>query len=85
MKTTVAQASGSFTLTGIFTGFSPSFCVNRPVTAPAPRQENIHREFSLDMDGIEGDELHDVAVPTLETNEALDDLISAPVHKPYTK
>lgn len=59
----------------------------RPVTAPAPRQsDNIRREFSLDIDGIEGDDLHhEVAVPTLETNEALDDLISAPVHKPHTK
>lgn len=61
--------------------------VFRPVTAPAPRQsDNIRREFSLDIDGIEGDDLHhEVAVPTLETNEALDDLISAPVHKPHTK
>ena len=60
--------------------------VFRPVTAPAQRQENIRREFSLDIDGIEGDDHHnDVPVPQLETNEALDDLISAPVHKPYTK
>ncbi|XP_078348745.1 cytoskeleton-associated protein 5-like isoform X2 [Oculina patagonica] len=60
--------------------------VARPVTAPAQRQNDIHREFSLDIDGIEGDDHHhEVAVPTLETNEALDDLISAPVHKPYTK
>ena len=61
--------------------------VYRPVTAPASRQsDNIRREFSLDIDGIEGDDLHhEVAVPTLETNEALDDLISAPVHKPHTK
>lgn len=61
--------------------------VYRPVTAPAPKQsDNIRREFSLDIDGIEGDDLHhEVAVPTLETNEALDDLISAPVHKPHTK
>ena len=28
---------------------------------------------------------HDVTVPTLEANDALDDLISAPVKKPYTK
>ena len=70
---------GSFTSQYIF--------VYRPVTAPAPRQsDNIRREFSLDIDGIEGDDLHhEVAVPTLETNEALDDLISAPVHKPHTK
>ncbi|KAJ7391009.1 hypothetical protein OS493_021029 [Desmophyllum pertusum] len=60
--------------------------IARPVTAPGQRQDNIRREFSLDIDGIEGDDLHhDVDVPTLETNEALDDLISAPVHKPYTK
>ena len=61
-------------------------CWFRPTTAPAPRQENIRREFSLDIDGIEGDDHHgDVSVPQLEANEALDDLISAPVHKPYTK
>ncbi|XP_022781710.1 cytoskeleton-associated protein 5-like [Stylophora pistillata] len=60
--------------------------VARPATAPAQRQENVRREFSLDIDGIEGDDLHHVVtVPTLEANEALDDLISAPVHKPYTK
>nr|XP_058951305.1 cytoskeleton-associated protein 5-like isoform X2 [Pocillopora verrucosa] len=58
----------------------------RPATAPAQRQENVRREFSLDIDGIEGDDVHhDVTVPTLEANDALDDLISAPVKKPYTK
>lgn len=58
----------------------------RPATAPAPRQENVRREFSLDIDGIEGDYQHnDVSVPQLETNDALEELISAPVHKPYTK
>jgi len=62
------------------------FFVLRPATAPAPRQENVRREFSLDFDGIEGDDHHnDVSVPQLETNEALEDLISAPVQKPYTK
>lgn len=62
------------------------FLVYRPVTAPAQRQDNVHREFSLDIDGIEGDDVHhDLTVPTLEEHEGLDDLISAPVHKPYTK
>lgn len=63
-----------------------NFLVCRPATAPAQRQENVRREFSLDIDGIEGDDVHhDVTVPTLEANDALDDLISAPVKKPYTK
>ena len=58
----------------------------RPATAPAPRQENIRREFSLDIDGIEGDyHYSEVSVLQLETNEALDDLISAPIQKPFTK
>ena len=60
--------------------------VFRPVTTSGLRQDNIRREFSLDIDGIEGDDHHsDVSVPQLEANEALEDLISAPVHKPYTK
>ena len=59
---------------------------DRPATAPGPRQENVRREFSLDIDGIEGDDQHnDVSVPQLENNDALEELISAPVHKPYTK
>ena len=59
---------------------------DRPASAPGPRQENVRREFSLDIDGIEGDDQHnDVSVPQLENNDALEELISAPVHKPYTK
>ena len=75
------------TLTCVQSFTSQYIFVDRPVTAPAARQsDNIRREFSLDIDGIEGDDLHhEVAVPTLETNEALEDLISAPVHKPHTK
>ena len=66
---------------------SSSLCfAYRPATAPAPRQENIRREFSLDIDGIEGDyHYSEVSVLQLETNEALDDLISAPIQKPFTK
>lgn len=87
-KRLLRKVQALVTLTCMFCGvyFPGHFYVHRPVTAPAQRQDNIHREFSLDIDGIEGDDLHhDVAVPTLETNEALDDLISAPVHKPHTK
>ena len=62
------------------------YVYDRPATAPGPRQENVRREFSLDIDGIEGDDQHnDVSVPQLENNDALEELISAPVHKPYTK
>ena len=60
-----------------------SLLICRPATG---RSEDVCREFSLDIEGIECDETNrDVAVPKLESNEALDDLISEPVHKPFTK